>query len=97
VGNESDLLLAIRTIAVSARAAVTSNNKVGRPDLAAESARRGLMLLEGLRDQLDAGVPGEAHQHFDAAIRELTSAAAGEDAEVNESTRPGGRPERNLG
>ncbi len=83
VGNESDLLLAIRTITVSARAAVTSNNKVGRPDLAVKTARRGLMLLERLRGQLDAGFPTEAHQRFDAAVRELTSAAAGEDAEVD--------------
>jgi hypothetical protein len=96
VGTESDLLMAIRTIAVSARAAVNSSHRAGRPDLAAQSARRGLMLLDGLRDQLGSGAPAEVHQRFDAAVRELTSAAAGEDATVRR-TRAGGQSQRNPG
>ena len=62
VGTESDLRLAIRTIAVSARAAIDSSNKLGRPDVAAECAQRGLKLLDGLRDQLGADVPDEISQ-----------------------------------
>jgi hypothetical protein len=94
VGTESDLLMAIRTIAVSAMAAVNSSNKVGRPDLAAQCARRGLIMLEGLRDQIGSGTPAEVHQRLDAAVRELTSAAAEEDAGVAEGKRAGGQPKR---
>ncbi len=75
MGTESDLRLAIRTIAVSARAAVDSSNKIGRPDVAAECARRGLTLLGGLREQLGADVPDDIRQLFESAVQELESAA----------------------
>jgi len=75
VGTESDLRLAIRTIAVSARAAIDSSNKLGRPDVAAECAQRGLTLLDGLRDQLGAAVSDEITQLFETAARDLASAA----------------------
>ena len=71
---ESDLRLAIRTIAVSARAAIDSSIKLGRPDVAAECALRGLTLLDGLRDQLGADVPDEISQLFETAARDLASA-----------------------
>ena len=75
MGTESDLRLAIRTIAVSARAAIDSSNKLGRPDVAVECAQRGLTLLDDLRDQLGADVPDEINQLFEASIRELTPTA----------------------
>ena len=73
MGTEPDARLAIRTIAVSARVAVHSSKKAGRPEMAAECARRGLALLEGLRDQLGADVPEEISELLDAAVRELMS------------------------
>ena len=75
MGTESDLRLAIRTIAVSARVAIDSSNRAGRPDVAADCARRGLMLLDGLRDQLGADVPDEIRQLFETAVQDLASAA----------------------
>jgi hypothetical protein len=75
VGSESDQKLAIRTIAVSARAAIESSSKIGRPDAAAECARRGLTMLEGLREQLGPDLSPEVSQVFDAAVRDLASAA----------------------
>ena len=77
MGNESDVRLAIRTIAVSSRAAIDSSNKIGRPDVAAECAQRGLTLLHGLRDQLGAEVPDDVNQLLEAAERDLASAARG--------------------
>jgi hypothetical protein len=74
VGTPSDLVLEIRTIAVSARAAIDSSYKVGRPDVAAECAWRGLAMLERIRDRLGGDVPDEIHQQYEAAHRELTSA-----------------------
>jgi len=74
VGTPSDLVLEIRTIAVSARAAIDSSYKVGRPDVAAECASRGLTMLEGIRDRLSGDVPDEIHQQYADAHRELTSA-----------------------
>jgi hypothetical protein len=76
VGTESALLLAIRTIDVSARAAIDSNYKVGRSDMAIEAARRGLAMLEGLRHRIGPGAPEEIRQAFEAAVRELASVAA---------------------
>ena len=74
MGTPSDLVLEIRTIAVSARAAIDSSYKVGRPDVAAECAWRGLTMLEGIRDRLSGDVPGEIRQQYEAAHRELISA-----------------------
>jgi len=74
VGTPSDLALEIRTIAVSARAAIDSSYKGGRPDVAAECASRGLTMLEGIRDRLGGDVPDEIHQQYEAAHRELRSA-----------------------
>jgi len=85
VGTESDLPLAIRTIAVSARAAIDSSNKSGRPDVAAECARRGLTLLDGLRDQLGADVPDEISQLFETAARDLRGAARASSGEASAS------------
>jgi hypothetical protein len=85
VGTESDLRLAIRTIAVSTRAAIDSSNKVGRPDAAAECAQRGLTLLDGLRDQLGADVPDEITQLFETAARDLASAARASSADASGS------------
>jgi hypothetical protein len=67
--------LAIRTIAVSARAAIDSSVRIGRPDVAAECARRGLTMLAGLRDDLGPNVPDEINQLFEPAVRDLTSTA----------------------
>jgi hypothetical protein len=75
VADESDLRLAIRTIAVTSRAAIDSSRKTGRKDLAVESARRGLALLEAVRERLDADVSDDVSQQLEAAVRELTSAA----------------------
>ncbi len=77
MGTESDLRLAIRTIAVSARVAIDSSNKAGRPDAAAECAQRGLTLLEGLRDRLGPDVPDDIAQLFEAAELELASEVPG--------------------
>ena len=98
MGTESAELLAIRTIAVSARAAINSSHKLGRPDIAAESARRGLVMLDGLRDRLGADPPERIRQAFGAAVRELRStadapAANGEDGLATE-LRSGRRPSR---
>jgi hypothetical protein len=83
VGSQSDQKLAIRTIAVSARAAIGSSLRIGRPDVAAECARRGLMMLAGLREELGPNVPDELVQPLEEAIRDLASTAdrlTGEDA-----------------
>ena len=52
MGNESKLTLAIRTILVTTRAAVRSNQATGRDDLAFESARRGEALLNDVGSRL---------------------------------------------
>jgi hypothetical protein len=74
VGTPSDLALEIRTIAVSARAAIDGSYKVGRPDVAAECAWRGLTMLDGIRDRLGGDLPDEIQQQYEAVHRELTSA-----------------------
>ena len=76
MGTAPDLALAIRTIAVSARAAIDSSNKIGRPDVAAECARRGLSMLDGLRGQIGADAPEEIRLAFESAVHELELAAA---------------------
>ena len=81
MATESDLRLAIRTVAVSTRAAVTTHAKVGRPDLAAESARRGLKMLGDLQGRLTPETPEDTRESFDSAMRELGAAAGPSDAE----------------
>jgi hypothetical protein len=83
VGTPSDLALEIRTIAVSARAAIDGSYKVGRPDVAAECAWRGLTMLEGIRDRLGGDVPDEIQQLYEAAHRELTSAMGAAEGGTN--------------
>ena len=84
MATESDLRLAIRTVAVSARAAVTTHAKVGRPDLAAESARRGLKMLGDLEGRLTPETAADTRESFDSAMRELGAAAGQSDAEVED-------------
>jgi hypothetical protein len=92
VGNDSDVRLAIRTIAVSARAAIDSSKKGGRPDAAAACAQRGLALLEGLRDRLGADVPDDITQQLEAATRELASAARGSLGDARASPKSDAEP-----
>jgi hypothetical protein len=87
VGGESDQELAIRTVVVSARAAIESCKKIGRPDMAAECARRGLTMLEGLREQLGPDVSDVINQQFHAALRYLASEAAVPETEVANAVR----------
>ena len=82
MGNESDLHMAIRTIAVSARVAIASSRRAGRPDVAAECARRGLTMLDALRDRFEEDPPESIRQLFDAAVRELTAVADASPGEV---------------
>lgn len=74
MGTFDRLLMAIRTIAVSTRAAVRSNRQVGRRDLSVASARRGLAMLEQLRDRLPADAPDAVRDAYERARREITDA-----------------------
>ena len=61
--------LAIRTVVVTTRAAVRSHRRVGRPDMARESALRGLLLLTELGRARD--LRNGAAETFAEAQREL--------------------------
>ena len=75
VGNDAHLRMAVRTVAVTARAAIRSDARLGRPDLAAASARRGLTLLEQLRGELGPANPADIQDQYAAARRGTLSAA----------------------
>lgn len=77
MGNDARLTLAIRTIVVTTRAAVRSNAKIGRPDLASETAQRGVELLDGI-----GPVPPELRDALDAAREELARLAGQAEADV---------------
>jgi hypothetical protein len=87
------LLLAIRTIAVSTRAAVRSNRQIGRPDLSIASARRGLVMLEELHARIPAGGPDVVRERYEHARDELMK-AAGESGATDVTSGGGGSVER---
>ena len=61
--------LAVRTIVVTTRVAVTVNLKGGRVDLARASAVRGLELLHSIRGEVQDGAAeawGQAERHLEA-------------------------------
>lgn len=66
--------MAIRTVVVSTQAAVRSHRSAGRPDLARESAARGLVLLDDLG--LTRTFPNGSAERFEQAHRELESLSA---------------------
>ena len=74
--------LAIRTVAVTTRAAVSSHVKRGDTELAAESATRGLVLLDQLGETFDDDVSRQTRDLFEAARRELAALATGDDAGI---------------
>lgn len=82
MGKRAKTALAIRTVAVTTRAAVTSHMKRGNTELAAESATRGLVLLDQLNETLDDDVSGQTRDLFEAARRELAALAGGDGAGV---------------
>jgi len=75
VGTTEQMRRAIRTVLVTARAAIHSNQRLGRADLAMESARRGLQLLDELEVRLPDDAEDEVRADFAAALDELESAA----------------------
>ena len=77
MGNDDRLAMRIRTILVTTRVAVSSNAKIGRADLALESARRGLALLDGIRDHVSPTTAPEMREEYERARRELMGAAGG--------------------
>jgi hypothetical protein len=76
VGKETKLDLAIRTILITTRAAVRSNQAAGRDGLALESARKGEELLNELGSRLAPGTPAETLRLYDAARDGIQSLAA---------------------
>ena len=75
MGKNDRLGLAIRTIAVTTRAAILSNEKVGRADLAVDSARRGLRMLDELGASLAADTPADVRAQYERARAALLEAA----------------------
>ncbi len=75
VGMDDRLPLTIRTILVSSRAAIRSNEKLGRRDLAVESARRGLAMLEALHPRLPDDTSAAVIDQYERARRELLQVA----------------------
>ena len=82
VGKGAKTDLAIRTVAVTTRAAVRSHMKRGNTELAAESATRGLVLLDQLGETFDDDVSRQTRDLFEAARRELAALATGDDAGI---------------
>lgn len=70
--------MAMRTVLVSTQAAVRSHRKAGRPDLARQSAVRGLVLLDDLG--LTRTFPNGSAERFEEAHRELESLSGDEPA-----------------
>ena len=75
VGSDAKLKLAIRTVAVTTRVAVKSHEKRGDAELAAESARRGLVLLDHIAESLDEEDSTGARHAFETARGELSGLA----------------------
>ena len=75
VGSDAKLKLAIRTVAVTTRVAVKSHEKRGDTELAAESARRGLVLLDQIAESLDEEDSTGARHAFEIARGELSGLA----------------------
>lgn len=78
MGSDAKLVLAIRTIAVTTRVAVRSNAKLGRTDLIAPTARRGLELLDSLGPLGDDTSPRvvEAYEAARAELLRLNEASS---------------------
>ena len=75
MGTNDRLALAIRTIAVTTRAAILSNEKIGRPDLAVDSARLGLAMLDELAASLPIGTDPGLREEVERVRRELLKSA----------------------
>jgi hypothetical protein len=69
MGSDAADQLAIRTVVVTTRAAARSHRRSDRPDLARESAIRGLLLLEYVAETRD--LRNGAAAILDEARREL--------------------------
>jgi hypothetical protein len=76
VGSDAKLRLAIRTVAVTTRVAVKSHERRGDAELAAETARRGLVLLDQIAESLDEEASTGARDAFETARGELSGLAA---------------------
>lgn len=66
VSSDSKLLLAVRTILVTTRAAIQAHQASGKADLARATARRGAELLRRLGQEL----PPDASETIDRSYRE---------------------------
>ena len=75
VGMDDRLPLMIRTILVTARAAIRSNQKLGRRDLGVEGARRGLAMLDDLGARLPADTSPAVRDQYERAREELLETA----------------------
>lgn len=78
VGSDSKLLLAIRTIVVTTRAAIRSHRKFGTDHLGRETARRGAAMLAELGRTLPtdgSDAIRQAYEEADREMQELTVAA----------------------
>ena len=76
MGNEAELRLAIRTVAVTTRVAVRSNRRTGHPEYAIASAQRGLALLDSIRQAIGPDTPSEIVDALETARRELSQLTA---------------------
>jgi hypothetical protein len=94
VGNDAKLKLAIRTVAVTTRVAVKIHEKRGDAELAAESARRGLVLLDQIAESLDEDASTGARDAFETARGELSGLA--ERAEAGTASFSIGPDDRSL-
>jgi hypothetical protein len=69
--------LALKTIVVSTRAAISTHRKAGNDVLIHASARQGLGLLDDLESQLPGDAPEDDRMHIEEARRVLASLAEG--------------------